>query len=55
LLYPITPETSLKVLKIFDMNENDIKLDSIKNHELNKKNSKINKIGILFKKIDKND
>ena len=55
LLYPITPETSLKVLKIFDMSENDIQLSSIKNHELNKKNAKINKIGILFKKIDKND
>ena len=55
LLYPIIPETSLKVLKIFDMSENDIQLSSIKNHELNKKNTKINKIGILFKKIDKND
>jgi len=55
LLYPITPETSLKVLKIFDINVNDIQLDTIKNHELNKKNAKINKIGILFKKIDKND
>ena len=55
LLYPIIPQTSLKVLKIFNMNENDIQLDTIKNHELNKKNAKINKIGILFKKIDKND
>ena len=55
LLYPIIPETSLKVLKIFDMSENDIQLATIKNHELNKKNAKINKIGILFKKIDKDD
>ena len=55
LLYPIIPETSLKVLSIFNMNEKDIHFNTIKNHELNKINQKINKIGILFKKIDKND
>ncbi len=55
LLYPIIPETSLKVLSIFNMNERDIHFNTIKNHELNKINQKINKIGILFKKIDKND
>ena len=56
LLYPIIPSSSLKVLKIFDINEKDIKFDSIKNHNQLIVNNKINKIDILFKKIDnKND
>jgi len=53
LLYPIIPETSLKALKIFNLNEKDIKLDSIQNNEFLIKGNKINSINILFKKIDK--
>ena len=55
LLYPIIPQTSLKVLKIFNINEEEIKFDTIKNHDFNNENKKINKIGILFKKVEKND
>ena len=53
-MYPIIPDTSLKALKIFDLKEKDINLSSIENNENLKKGSKINKIDILFKKIEKN-
>jgi len=33
LLYPIIPNTSLKVLNIFSMEEKDIKFDTISNNE----------------------
>ena len=52
LLYPIIPGTSLKVMSIF--NTSDIKLESIINNEYIKKYTKIKKIDILFKKIEKN-
>ena len=56
MLYPIIPSTSLKVLKIFNIEEKDIKFNTIKNHDELISNDKINKIDILFKKIDsKND
>ena len=53
LLYPIIPESSLKVLKIFNLRENDINFSSIGNNEFLTKGSDINKIDILFKKIEK--
>ena len=52
LLNPIIPETSLKVLKIFNLRQNDLQLNSIKNNESLKVNKNIEKIGILFKKIE---
>ena len=55
LLYPIIPESSLKVLKAFDITENKINFNSITNNEYLKPKLKINKIGILFKKIENND
>ena len=55
LLYPIIPETSLKVLKSFGVEEKDLKFETIIDHNYIKKGSKIKKIGILFKKIEKND
>ena len=55
LLYPIIPESSLKALKIFNINESDIKLTSIENNEFLTKGNKLNKIDILFKKIEKNN
>ena len=55
LLYPIIPQSSLKVLKVFEINEDQINFQSIKKHDLNKQGNTINKIGILFKKIEKND
>ena len=53
MLYPIIPESSLKALKIFDINEDKIEFSSIKNHEYLKIGKKLNKIKILFKKIEK--
>ncbi len=53
LLYPIIPESSLKALKIFDIKENQIILDSIQDHNFLEPNRKINQIEILFKKIEK--
>ena len=55
LLFPIIPESSLKALKIFDLSENDIMLSTIENNEFLTKGNKINKIDILFKKIEKNN
>jgi methionyl-tRNA synthetase len=55
MLYPIIPQSSLKVLKIFSIDEHEIKFSSIENHNYLKGNEKINKIDILFKKIEKNN
>jgi len=55
LLNPIMPETSLKVLEIFNLKQKDITLESIGNHENLKPDTKIKKIDILFKKIEKDD
>jgi len=53
LLYPVIPETSVKVLNVFNETENSIDFTSIDNNEILKKNLKINKLDILFKKIEK--
>ena len=53
LLYPIIPETSLKALKIFNLSEKDIKLETISNNEFIIKGNMINKIDILIKKIER--
>ncbi len=53
LLYPIIPETSLQALKIFNLSEKDIKLETISNNEFIIKGNMINKIDILIKKIEK--
>ena len=53
LLFPIIPQSSIKALKIFDLKENDINLTSLENNEFLLKESKLNKIDILFKKIEK--
>ena len=55
LLYPIIPDSSLKALKIFNINENEIIFSTISNHNYLKLGNKLNSIDILFKKIDKND
>ena len=55
LLYPIIPESSLKALKIFDLKEKDIIFSSIENNDFLIKGKDINKINILFNKIEKND
>ena len=53
LLYPIIPNTSLKVLNIFSIKEKDIKFDTISNNEYLKNKKEIIKLGILFEKIKK--
>ena len=53
LLYPVMPETSVKVLSVFNETENSIDFTSIDNNEILKKDLKINKLDILFKKIEK--
>ena len=55
LLYPIIPESSLNALKIFEINEKDIELSSLDNHNYLEEGANINKINILFKKIEKNN
>ena len=53
LLYPIIPNTSLKVLNIFSIKEKDIKFDTISNNEYLKDKKEIIKLDILFEKIKK--
>ena len=55
MLYPIIPDTIEKALKIFNLNSTDINIESISSHKYLKSGNKINKIGILFKKIEKNN
>ena len=52
LLYPVIPNSSLKALKIFNINEEMINIETIKNDNyLLIQDMKINKIKILFNKI----
>ncbi len=53
LLYPIIPQSSLRALKIFNLKEKDVLFETIGNNDFLKKGSDINKIDILFKKIEK--
>jgi len=53
LLYPIIPQSSIKALKIFNLEEKDVIFQTIGNNEFLKKGSAINKIDILFNKIEK--
>jgi len=55
LLYPIIPQSSLKALMIFNIKESELKFSTLENHNYLKKNSDLNKIDILFKKIEKNN
>ena len=55
LLYPIIPESTLKALKIFNINENEISLSTVANNDFLVKGNSINKIDILFNKIEKKD
>tara|TARA_B100000575_G_C22549102_1_gene351019 strand:- start:51 stop:503 length:453 start_codon:yes stop_codon:yes gene_type:complete len=55
MLYPIIPDSSLKALKIFNIKEDEIRFSTLDDHKYLKENIDINKIDILFKKIEKND
>ena len=53
MLYPIIPQSTLNALKIFGIKEDQIIFSSLENHNYLKQEDKINKIDILFKKIEK--
>jgi len=53
MLYPIIPDSIDKALKIFNLSTNDINFESIATHDHLKTGNDINKIDILFKKIEK--
>ena len=53
MLYPIIPESIGKALQILSLDVKNISLESITNHNFLKSGDRINKIDILFKKIDK--
>ena len=55
MLYPIIPESAIKALNIFGLKEEDIDFNSIGENDFLKSGEIINKIDILFKKIEKND
>ena len=55
MLYPVIPTSSLKVLNVFNISENNVLFESIKKHKMLIFDTKINKIDILFTKIEKND
>ena len=55
MLYPIIPQSSLKALKIFSIPEEEIKFSTLEDHNYLKSNLSIEKIDILFKKIEKKD
>ena len=53
LLYPVMPQTTLKVLNTFNIKENQINFSSLQNNNFLKEENKINKLEILFKKVNK--
>ena len=55
MLYPIIPHSIEKALKIFNLKHTDINFESIGIHNYLKSGDEINKIDILFKKIEKKD
>ena len=55
LLFPIIPHSSLKALKIFNLSEKDIDFTSIGSNDFLTKGNSINKIEILFNKIEKDN
>ena len=55
MLYPIIPDTIEKTLKIFNLEVKDINFESISKHDYLISGHKLNKIDILFKKIEKKD
>jgi methionyl-tRNA synthetase len=55
MLYPIIPNSIKKALTIFNIKVEEINLESVGSHDFLKPGNKINKIDILFKKIEKND
>ena len=46
------PQTILKVFRAFNIDEKQINISSLKNNDFFKEKDKINKLDILFKKIE---
>jgi methionyl-tRNA synthetase len=55
MLYPIIPQSALRALKIFNINEKDINFTSVGDNNFLNKGDYIKKIDILFNKIEKKD
>ncbi len=55
LLHPVMPQTTIKVLNTFNVQEQNIQFSSIDNNEFLVKGNEIKKLDILFKKIEKNN
>ena len=53
MLYPIIPDSINRALKIFNLGSNDVNFETIATHDHLKTGNNINKIDILFKKIEK--
>jgi len=53
MLYPIIPESVAKALKIFNLNSKDIIFETVSSHRYLKSGADLNKIDILFKKVEK--
>ena len=53
MLYPIIPDSINEALKIFNLDSKDIIFQSIASHDHLRPGRNINKIDILFKKIEK--
>ena len=53
MLYPIIPQSALNALRIFSIKEKDIDFSSIENNKYLVGDNKINKIEILFNKVEK--
>ena len=53
MLFPIIPDSIEKALKIFNLTTSDISFESIASHNYLKAGDNLNKIEILFKKIEK--
>ena len=50
LLYPIIPSSSEKIFQALNLSKDKINLKSLKNHNVIKPGTKLNKLDILFKK-----
>ena len=50
LLYPVIPNSALKALNIFNIKEQDLNIETIKNNSFLTHNIQLNKIDILFNK-----
>ena len=52
LLYPIIPNSTIKVLKIMNINEPDIKISNIQNLNILDNDIELKRLEILFTKIE---